>query len=284
MSRARAYCLTINNYTDDILTKFNETCLSCTYGCFGLEIGNSGTPHIQGYLYVKNKISFNTLKKDFPTAHIEVAKGSPESNKTYCSKQGNFTEFGELPKQGKRKDIEEFRDAIFDGMSRRELLMAFPLEMAKYIKFYQICREEYLAEEAKRQFINNMEPEIIVHYGDPGTGKTLQVYKENEYDNIFKLNVGDGSKDTIWWDGYHGQDVILIDDFNGELPITYLLNLLDRYPMQLSIKGSKVWKIATKIYITSNHKPDQWYGCMTGSHRTALFRRLKHIKEFKKYQ
>ena len=37
----------------------------------GDEIGENGTKHIQGYVEFKNQITFKSLKKQLPTAHIE---------------------------------------------------------------------------------------------------------------------------------------------------------------------------------------------------------------------
>jgi hypothetical protein len=47
-----------------------------------------------------------------PQSHIERAKGTPQQNRAYCSKDGDFDEYGTLPSdsQGKRNDWEELRD------------------------------------------------------------------------------------------------------------------------------------------------------------------------------
>lgn len=85
-TRSRAYCLTINNYTD------KERQFACEYGpceyiIVGDEIGKEGTRHLQIYFRLKNAKSFSKVKKEFPRAHIEIAKGSDEQNRAYCSKQ-----------------------------------------------------------------------------------------------------------------------------------------------------------------------------------------------------
>jgi len=100
MTRSRGYSFTINNYTakeiDSVLA------LEATYIVFGFEQGTqTQQPHIQGYVHFHQQIAFNSVKKMLPTAHLEAARGSPEQNRTYCSKEGEFYEFGELPIQGK---------------------------------------------------------------------------------------------------------------------------------------------------------------------------------------
>lgn len=90
-SRSRGWTITINNPTikiADLATTFDK--LKCLY-IFGNEIAPiTNTPHIQGYIYHSNKISFKELKSIMPTAHLEAAKGSPYHNRNYCSKEGDF--------------------------------------------------------------------------------------------------------------------------------------------------------------------------------------------------
>ena len=64
----------------------------------GREVGQEGTPHLQGYVIMEKKTTLVEMKKLFPRAHLEVAKGSPEQNKIYCSKDGKFQEFGVFQK------------------------------------------------------------------------------------------------------------------------------------------------------------------------------------------
>lgn len=82
-TNTRAWCLTINNYKDEDLLKFDKF----DKYIVGDEVGANGTKHLQCWIYKKNKIRFNTLKKIFPEAHIEKAKGSMEDNIKYCSKE-----------------------------------------------------------------------------------------------------------------------------------------------------------------------------------------------------
>jgi len=56
---------------------------------FGFEVGNKGTPHIQGYLYHHNKVSMRQIKNFFQE-HIEKAKGTPQDNYNYCTKDGEY--------------------------------------------------------------------------------------------------------------------------------------------------------------------------------------------------
>lgn len=37
------------------------------------------------------------MAKEFPGAHLEGARGTPKECSDYCSKDGNYTEYGQLP-------------------------------------------------------------------------------------------------------------------------------------------------------------------------------------------
>lgn len=84
--KCRGYVFTINNYTDCMINGTIEFCKKSGQYLFEKEIGTNGTPHLQGFLYCKNPISFNTVKKNLPTAHIEKMKGSLKQNIAYCTK------------------------------------------------------------------------------------------------------------------------------------------------------------------------------------------------------
>lgn len=88
--RSRKWVLTINNYDDNIYETLKVHALTTNKYIIGKEIGKNGTPHLQCYLQYKNAIRFSNLKKLFPTAHIEKAKGTDKQNYDYCSKEGNF--------------------------------------------------------------------------------------------------------------------------------------------------------------------------------------------------
>lgn len=270
MNRTRGYCFTINNYNDDELLSTQKLLETATYGIYGIEIGNSGTQHIQGYGYWANKISFSTIKETLPRAHIECAKGDAGENQRYCSKDGNYTEYGILPQQGRRNDIVAFKDDILAGMNEEDLIEKHTGCFAKYDRFYQRCRNIVLKKIAKEM----IQPEVIVITGEPGVGKTHTIYEENNIEDIYKVEVGDGSSGSVFWDNYNGENTILIDDFHSNLKLDYMLRLCDKYPMKLNIKGGHTWKCAKKIYITSNIKLDNWYPNCPDIHKRALKRRI----------
>lgn len=74
MSKSRAYCFTLNNYTEE--EYLSVTSLESKYLVVGKEKGESGTPHLQGFIYFENPRGFNSVKKSIPRAHLEISKGT----------------------------------------------------------------------------------------------------------------------------------------------------------------------------------------------------------------
>jgi hypothetical protein len=62
-----------------------------------------------------------------------------------------------------------------------------------------------------------------------------------------------------WWDGYQGQDCVLIDDFDSQIGYTHFKRWFDKYKCQVESKGGAVPLCATKFAITSNVDPKLWW-------------------------
>lgn len=132
MTKHCAYVFTINNYTfDDILLVFD--CGNQRYLCFGFEVGDQGTPHMQGYVYFVNETSFNSVRKQIPRARIDVAKGTVEQNIKYTSKDGDWYEFGKKPQQGKAT-WNQIEQVMQDPISNPRLY-------AQYKKYYRDMKQ-----------------------------------------------------------------------------------------------------------------------------------------------
>ena len=109
------WCFTLNNYTEadisSIVPNINE---HCRCAIVGKEVGESGTPHLQGYIEFKLKkrpISIFGLK----SIHWEKAKGSKDDNYNYCSKDLNICYvkgFKLPPTTIKRSDFYPWQEAM----------------------------------------------------------------------------------------------------------------------------------------------------------------------------
>lgn len=145
MSRAKNWCFTINNHDNEslVLLRNSSQLPCCRYLVFQQEVGEEGTSHIQGFISLKSQQRLNQLKTLVGNrAHLEVAKGSPQQNRDYCSKSktavaGTFEEYGELPApQGKRNDLAELVQAVKGGeFNLKRLREEHPDVCAKYPRF-----------------------------------------------------------------------------------------------------------------------------------------------------
>ena len=92
MSRAHRWCFTVNNYTEEDITKIQEwlTEETCKYAIVSKEVGEKKeTPHLQGFINLRKIIRLTGLNKKIK-AHYEVARGTDEDNKKYCEKGGDL--------------------------------------------------------------------------------------------------------------------------------------------------------------------------------------------------
>lgn len=68
--------------------------------------------------------------------------------------------------------------------------------------------------------------------------------------------------------------MVIIDEFSGQWNIDYALLVLDRYPLQVEIKGSTISLAAKLFIITSNIPPAEWYINASLEKKAALARRI----------
>jgi len=251
----RNWCFTWNNYSEkdiEFLKSYNYE-----YLIFGKEVGESGTPHLQGYIEFKSSKELKTLHNNFPKVHWEARKGTQEQAVKYCQKEGNFVEIGEPKKQGKRNDLIAVANAIVD---KSFVSTDFPEEYIKYSKGIEAFKASLLTDRIDP-------PKVFWRWGLAGTGKTRGAFDKHKHSVYIK----DG---TQWWDGYTQQEAIIIDDFDGKWPYRDLLRLLDVYPYQGQYKGGYVKINSPYIYITCEFPPEHFW---QGNTLTQITRRLTSI-------
>lgn len=83
-----------------------------------------------------------------------------------------------------------------------------------------------------------------------------------------------------WWDGYRGQEAVLIDDFDSQIGYTHFKRWFDKYKCQVESKGGAVPLAATKFAITSNVDPKLWWPEADQVHRDAVMRRVTTVLKF----
>lgn len=269
--KIRSVCFTLNNWTN----VEREHCIAfahqCSYFIVAEEVGEQGTPHLQGYAEFTNPRStgekWKNLKKNFGSEryHFEPRRGTAQQASDYCEyadypectvKNDPLYKFGEISQQGNRTDWHTAvstlaTNTVVDVIQTQPQLLPSIRALERY--------KQLVIEPIER------EVRVIVLVGLPGTGKSRYCWEN--YPNLFSKPSGN------WWDGYNGEETVLLDDFYGDIEYSELLKVLDRYKYRVPIKGAFIGARWTTVLITSNSPPQQWY-----ADTKALNRRITEIK------
>lgn len=278
---ARAWCFTTNNPTRTNLFP-DGLPEGIKYAVWQLEKGEQGTPHLQGFVQLTRAQRMSWLKnvcsKDaegcifhvFDRAHLAVAKGTADQNKKYCTKpEGRVEgpwELGAATKQGDRTDLREAAEALLATGDIRSV------DAAIFLKYASGCLK--LAALAQPPYRPDLK--VFTITGTTGVGKSYAVHHLFEDKNLYVVNMGNSG---LWWDGYVGQKVVLLEEYKGQIQLQKLLQILDPYPLRVEVKGGCIPARFEVIFITSNSTPDLWYrneGGLRDAEMQALARRLDY--------
>lgn len=98
--------------------------------------------------------------------------------------------------------------------------------------------------------------EIIVLVGDTGTGKSRWIAET--FPDAYYLPEAKSS--GCYWDGYEAHETVAIEEcYGNRFSHGALLQLLDRYPMQVPVHGGFTEFSSRRIVLTSNAHPADWY-------------------------
>lgn len=263
MSYARKrYVFTINNPTFEDYCAVVEFCTTsnCCYAVVGEEVGEKGTPHLQGFVNLRCKQRPKRLEELLGgRAWISPARGSDLDNKAYCQKERPYLECGEPQRQGQRSDLRDAVTALDEGMSLCDVARKWPVQYVMFGRGLQ----SYVTLTSNRQ--RDWKTEVIILIGPPGCGKSRWAW---EFESPAKYYKARGK----WWDGYDGHETVVMDDFYGWLPYDDMLRICDRYPLRVETKGGSTQFLAKHVIVTSNRPPEEWY--KEQYDQQALYRRI----------
>ena len=297
--QSRKYLLTINNPADCGLThdkiKALVQSLSPAYFCMADETATTGTHHTHVFLYRPSPVRWHTVKNLFPTAHIDKAYGSAQENRDYIQKggkwsdtekaetavTGSFVEYGHMPEPQSEKapEMSALIEDIAAGKTTSQIIRENP-KLAFRVKEIDVLRQTLLSEKYAEQ---NRIVETQYLYGATGTGKTSGIYRRHDPRDIYRVtNYRNGR--GVSFDDYHGQDVIVFEEFASQIPIEEMLNLLDVYPLMLPARYSDKVACYTKVYITSNLPLSRQYQAVQQYHPETWKAFLRRIRTFTEYR
>jgi len=304
-NKARNYQLTINNPDKNGFSKEKiiETLLKKNpiYFCFAYEIGSNETLHIHIYVCFRSPMMFATIKKAFAPAHIEPAYGTAQENRDYITKTGkwentekaetsvaeSFFEYGDLPKSQDRTTL--MAKVVIDvenGLSTAEIIKNTP-NLAFRVKEIDTLRDILLSEIYSKI---NRDITVIYVYGDTGMGKTYSIFSEHEAIDVCRITTY--QRDRTKFDQYHGQPVLVFEEYRSQIPLPEMLSYLDKYPLLLPARYNDHVACYTKVYIVSNipledqyhfeklNEPQSWEAFIR---RISIVRKYTAFKKFIEY-
>lgn len=180
--------------------------------------------------------------------NIQIIKATPWKTVDYVKKEGDWVEYH--PENAPRLN--------YDSMTRSEKFKF--LRDNDPIELYDKCvisAESCMRMIKAKEFISNYRkltrtspPIVLWFYGPTGTGKTrtaIELAEESGHQHWIS-----NDPDLKWFDGYHGQEYAIIDDFRRHgIKFSWVLRLLDRYPLLVQVKGGYVRWTPLVIIVTS---------------------------------
>ena len=297
-TQARKWALVINNPLEagldhaairEILYRFSPT-----YFCMADEIATTGTYHTHIFLFSPSPMRFSTVKNRFATAHIEKAYGSAKTNRAYILKEGRwadtdkaetsvpgtFEEWGDLPAEKEEEAPEMFKliQDLRAGKSVMEIIEDNP-KLAFRIREIETLRQAILEEKYSAE---NRALEVTYLYGASGTGKTRGIFETHDRKSICRIT-DYGGRNGVRFDAYHCQDVLVLEEFHSQIPISAMLNYLDIYPLTLPARYTDRIACYTKVYITSNIPLEEQYRDIQRYQMEtwrAFLRRVQNVIEY----
>lgn len=264
---SKTWDLTLNNYTDADIELLESWADDCKRLVVSKEVGEGGTPHLQGRITFARSYRLSGLKKLIPRAHWEKTMCVQDS--LYCKKEDSELILNvDNRKQGQRSDLDELRTLVDSGATKLDL---FEAHFPSMVRYHKGIYEYRCLKNARRK---RPAPEVIWFYGPSGSGKST--HAEELAPEAYWVCAEHGDK--IWWDGYDGQDTIIFDDFRPTM-MTYgdllkLTNNCGRY--RLAIKGGSDWLTSKRIIFTSDRHPRDMYAM----YDEQLHRRISTFKSF----
>lgn len=240
-----------------VFTLYNTNCTEAyerlisspdvSYAVLGSEVcPTTSRHHLQCYLQLKCSKRLAAMKKIFPKAHWEPARGTPHQNQAYCKKDLNYRELGHcrvLKRGGAETQTTAYAAVI--SLSKRgcfaELETSHPREFLHRYSTIRAIFKDFQETPPESPWVRG-----VWIQGPSGAGKSRlarTIYRPH----YAKLA-------NKWFDGYTDEPYIIIDDIGPDQAKTLAYHLKiwgDRYPF---IAESKNWSrtIAPRGFIITS--------------------------------
>ena len=171
-----------------------------------------------------------------------------------------------------------FVQAVKKGSTDAELCDSFPGMVCNSFANIQRIRQAYGVPQAEPERTTPLE--VFLFWGPSGCGKSEFARQQARLGGYlpYVLPIG---KDFWLTPAMCGKKYVIIEDFKSNLGLKDLLNLLDKYPVEVPIKGGFAWWMPDIVVITTNRSPHDWYNYNDrDDEKTAVFRRITGAYKF----
>lgn len=227
--------------------------MNTSYLVIGKEVGEEGTPHLQGYAYFRNQVFYRTLRSKL-ACYWQVAHGSAADNIRYCSKGGDFITRGEPPasrEDARRRGGEATKEKWESSLESAKIGDLNSISAEIVIKHYAALNQ--IAKDNVRPPPDLDDVTGFWFYGEAGCGKSQ--FARHNWPGAFLKNC------NKWWDGYKQEEAVILDDFDKNHHVLghYLKIWGDRYGFTPEVKCSVTRARPKFVIVTSNYHPrDIW--------------------------
>lgn len=299
--QVRSWFMTINAHEENGLPTISADQIEAAFRdidagsdwVFQLERGKGE----QGYLHFQATL---LLTRDHPRRRREVVKvlkahGIPDAHlekvrrvgaaAAYCSKSetrqaGPWWSSANFQESSARKarangsgavgDRLLLAEAVDDGMTPEQVALDDRLRLLLTPSNRSFVQTIWAARQSKKWRTEQRDVEVVFIWGATGVGKTRYVYDSISPDDLYVADLA--SRDPFGM--YSFQPTVLFDEFRDTCSLSYLLRLLDRYPVQLDRRYENLWAAWTQVFIISNWPPQALYKGAPATDRAALERRI----------
>lgn len=266
--KARRFQLTLNEYGRfEELKSYLKTLVNLKYVIACHEVAPT-TGHEHAHLFVCFSKTQTLCSSRLFGSHIERCMGSVQQNVDYIKKGGDIIwEEGEAPKGEANVDESwhNFIDQIHEGNVDKDSKM--------YAKYRHYAKERILELKPKKIYDGKLKHKNAWIWGPPGTGKSSSA-RFCDISHVYCKNV------DKWWDGYDGQKVVIIDDFDPHMSRSLVNDFkkwTDRNPFLGEVKGAHIVinPADFNLIVTSNYSIDE---CFDYTDALAVKRRFTVMK------
>lgn len=234
------------------------------YGVYQKErCPTTGRLHLQFFVQYKKRLRLTGVKKHFPGDHLEIAR-DPKQAVAYCKKEE--TRVSSPVEVGSFDQPQE--DVCMVTLVKRQRVSSILEDQPRlWRSLRQLTDLRQLFSLPRREVTQG-----LLFVGKTGSGKTRTASLISDF-------VGDTywQDCSQWWNGYDGQELVIIDEFRGQFDASTMLRLLDRTPYKVPVKGGYVNFASKAIVMTSNIDLGSMYKSIDLLTLEAFLRRIRVV-------